>query len=300
MRYALAVLAILLVGCSGKATSDADLEAAKAPTLRTYPDDPNVKIGLAYSAKTTDLVHKLDLYLPKDATAKTPLLVFVHGGAWIGNDKELFRPYGEELRKQGIAVAVVNYRLSGGGKGIRVPDHARDVAEAVAFLAANKDHYTYDPKGIFMCGHSAGAHTVALLAVDGSLFKAAGVPKESLPKGYVGLEGIYDVPGLVAIHPNYIQWFIEPAFGSPDHYQKGSPSLIPIESKAPWIVVHSTGDTLVEIPQSKMFVEHLKKEQVPANYVEVSGLTHDAVVDNSTSPDSAINKAMRAMILAKP
>lgn len=79
--------------------------------------------------------NKLDLFLPRSSPPSTPVVVFVHGGGWMRGDKELFRHFssvhdtnllmyliswyynaycnvGETFARNGIACAVVSYRLS--------------------------------------------------------------------------------------------------------------------------------------------------------------------------------------------
>lgn len=269
--------------------------SGRTSPLQQFPPDPDVKLDLSYVSGKGSPAQSLDLYLPKGAQPGLPLMVYVHGGAWIGGDKTLYRFFGEGFRKEGFAVAILNYRLSAAGKFL-VPSHAEDCAQAIAFLAANKAQYPYDPKKIFLVGHSAGAHTIAYLAADGSLFKKAGVPDECLPKGYVGMEGIYDVPAIYKAHPDYKAWFLEAAFGAEKNWAKASPTLMPISSRAPWVVVHSTGDNLVDLDQSSQFQAHLKKAGVPADMVVVDGLNHDAVVVDSLREKNQIHVAILGLI----
>ena len=59
--------------------------------------------------------HKLDLYLPSGSEGH-PVLVFVHGGSWRRGDKDAYGgaygAMGRSLAAEGVAVAVINYRLT--------------------------------------------------------------------------------------------------------------------------------------------------------------------------------------------
>ena len=57
----------------------------------------------------------------------------------------------------------MNYRLS---PAVSHPEHVRDVARAFSWLKAHADAYGGDPDRVFIMGHSAGAHLVALMALD--------------------------------------------------------------------------------------------------------------------------------------
>ena len=53
---------------------------------------------------------ELDLYVPPEATDKSPLLVFIHGGAWRTEDKAEHAPLALALAARGFPVAAINYR----------------------------------------------------------------------------------------------------------------------------------------------------------------------------------------------
>src|SRR2546423_554697 len=73
--------------------------------------------------------HELDVFSPEGATGR-PVVLLVHGGAWVIGDKDLFGLYrgvGRNLAAQGLVVAMPNYRLA---PRARHPEQVRDVARA--------------------------------------------------------------------------------------------------------------------------------------------------------------------------
>ena len=131
------------------------------PTITThvYATYPNV----------SDRFTSYDLYVP-EGCGPFPVLVWVHGGAWVGGDKanpEVFDrvAYAFSL---GYALASTNYRLANQfGKGTW-PDYPNDVADAVAHIVDNADRLRLDAERISLLGHSAGGHTVAIVTADRS------------------------------------------------------------------------------------------------------------------------------------
>src|SRR5262245_18121268 len=122
-----------------------------------------------YDGKDADEVrHKLDLYMPK-GKKDFPVLIFVHGGAWSMGTKDLYGPLGKVFAKNGIGTVVINYRLS---PKVQHPAHVQDVARAFAWTHKNIAKHGGNPDQIFISGHSAGGHLVALLATDESHLKA--------------------------------------------------------------------------------------------------------------------------------
>jgi acetyl esterase/lipase len=103
----------------------------------------------------------LDLYVPEAKPEKAlPLVVWIHGGAWLAGNKE--HPNGVTLLKEGFAVASLNYRLS--NEAI-FPAQIQDCKAAIRFLRAKADEYGIDQSRIGVFGASAGGHLVALLGV---------------------------------------------------------------------------------------------------------------------------------------
>lgn len=85
--------------------------AADAPApapLPGLPEGARVLLNIAYVTNGGDS-QKLDLYLPSDAT-NCPLIVWIHGGAWLEGSKE--KPPGFGFVRHGFALASINYRLS--------------------------------------------------------------------------------------------------------------------------------------------------------------------------------------------
>jgi acetyl esterase/lipase len=137
--------------------------------------------------------HRLDLFVPK-GPKEFPVLLFVHGGAWQRGDKDyylgLYSTLGKSFARQGVGVAVINYRLS---PAVKHPEHIKDVARAFAWVHKHIGEYGGRPDQVFLCGHSAGGHLVALLATDDTYLKAEGLGLRDV-KGVVALSGLYRIP----------------------------------------------------------------------------------------------------------
>ena len=115
-------------------------------------------------ARVGDKSLSLDVYVPETAEPgkKLPLVVWVHGGAWLGGDKR-GGPF-LRLANKGYVLASVNYRLS---QEAIFPAQIHDCKAAIRFLRANADRYGVDPDRIGVWGSSAGGHLVALLGTTG-------------------------------------------------------------------------------------------------------------------------------------
>lgn len=204
-----------------------------------------------YGSVEQENSRSLDLYTSPKANENTPLVIFIHGGAWRTEDKSDYKTLATDCLSLGISVVSVNYRLSLLEKDetvskIQHPSHLQDVQEAIEFLINTPPTNKYDPKQIYLVGHSAGAHIAMMLLLGYQ------VPV----KGVIGVSGIYDIPLLLNTFPSYLD-FIRQAFGNIDYY-KASPVSQQTSSSAKVIIAHSQQDSLIDNQQAEVMTNHLK------------------------------------------
>lgn len=174
-RLCLLVLcALMLSGCSL-----ADLLNASIPR-----DGYTITRDVAYG---THPRQKFDLYLP-DHAQRVPLVVFFYGGSWQNGSKADYRFLGQALTEQGIAVAVVDYRLY---PEVRYPTFVEDAAHAVAYLHQHAHSYGADPDALYVAGHSAGAYIAIMVGADPHYLENAG-GKRNWVRGIIGIAGPYN------------------------------------------------------------------------------------------------------------
>ena len=101
---------------------------------------------------------RLDLYYPENQKNFATVVWFHAGGLRAG---EKFIP--EQLKKQNIAVAAVNYRLY---PKVKSPAYIEDAAAAVVWVFKNIKKYDGNPNLIFVAGHSAGGYLTSMIGLD--------------------------------------------------------------------------------------------------------------------------------------
>ncbi len=164
------------------------------------------RLTLEYRAGSADdkVFRQLDVYPPQNGAKNVPVFIFVHGGAWVKGNKEHYRGIGERFSRQGILAILPDYRLS---PAVQHPAHAEDVAAAVAWTFKHAAEYGGDAKKIYLAGHSAGGHLVALVATDPKYLAIHGLQPADLA-GVIPISGIYHIEGMAAggVHPpEYLQ-----------------------------------------------------------------------------------------------
>jgi acetyl esterase/lipase len=103
----------------------------------------------------------MNVVYPEVVTGRLPLLLWVHGGAWVGGSKDELTSYLKIIASEGYIVVAPRYSLT---PEHRYPTPIRQMMQALQFLQANAGRYHIDPQRIAIAGDSAGAQIAAQLA----------------------------------------------------------------------------------------------------------------------------------------
>lgn len=139
---------------------------------------------------------RLDAFWPEDVAGPLPVVVWVHGGAFVAGTKDGTTAYLKILASQGYATVSVEYTKA---PEAHYPRQMDQVAAALEHVAANADRYHADPDRIVLAGDSAGAHMAAQTALaisDDEYAAAAGLPQaveSDQLRGVVLACGAYDL-----------------------------------------------------------------------------------------------------------
>ena len=140
--------------------------------------------------------HLLDVYRPRKATGPLPVIVNIHGGAWVYGDKKVYAPYCMYLASRGFAVINASSRLA---PRHTFPAPLEDVGKMVEWVFHHADEYSLDLSNLFFVGDSAGAHlATAYTAIQLNedyvkSFPGIQVAKSFIPKGLLLNCGVFDM-----------------------------------------------------------------------------------------------------------
>lgn len=270
----------IFISCE-KNTSDSDNPNGGTLQERIITDT-------AYGAEAKQ---KMDIYLPAKRTAKTKVVVLVHGGGWQSGDKSELNGYKDLLRSKWPEAAVVNinYRLASNILNIHHEEIMNDIKATVNFILNNKNNFSISDT-LVMVGASAGAHLAMMYTYkynSGNHVKCVanffGPAKLSDWDWY----NSFNLWLGVATKDVMIQYMGEP--WNQTLYDNNSPHVIATAQSKPTIIFHGTIDVIVPLYQSQWLNARLNELGVPHEY-------HEYILDghgfNATNTNDAITKTV--------
>jgi acetyl esterase/lipase len=227
------------------------------------PDGVRVEQNLVYSSPGGRDLH-LDLFLPKEGRGPFPAVVYIHGGAWKGGNRNAFRRQAAHMATKGFAGACIEYRLSGEAK---YPAALQDSKAAVGWVRANAAKYRIDPRRVGAAGGSAGGHLVALLGVLGDV-KAVAAFNPAVDLVSFGKRAPSSAGNSVAV-------FLGATYAQkPELWAEATPITHVDKNSAVFLFLHGNADTTVPYQQSLDMLKKLKAAGVEADLFTAEGAAH--------------------------
>lgn len=238
---------------------------------------------------------KLDIYLPERGKGPFPVIVSIHGGAFMECDKGDMQvmPMLEGL-KRGYAVAAMNYRMSGEAQ---FPALVHDGKAAVRWIRANARRYHLDPERIAAWGGSAGAWLANMLGVSAGIPEleelTLGNPEQPSnvqavvawfsPTDFLKMDeqltasGLTPMPGMehCAAGSPESRLLGEQITKIPKRVKAANPETYVTSSAPPFFLQHGTLDAIVPVQGSIRLAEKLEqalgKDKVKLELLEGAG-----------------------------
>lgn len=248
--------------------------------------------------------HRLDVYRPSTPVSGAPVIVQIHGGAWIiGHKKQQGQPLLHQLARNGHVCVAINYRL---GPKSRFPDQIIDVKRAIAWVREHIADYGGDPDTIILTGGSAGGHLASLAALTPD--ERAWQPRfETADTSVAACVPFYGPPDLIdrdglrgrlASMEPFLTRMVMPAKPdeAPELWNAVSPIAHVGPHAPPFFVIQGHNDVLVWHEEAQVFVDRLgAASEQPVSYWEVPGAQHAFDTFNSHRSAAAVD-AVQAFI----
>jgi acetyl esterase/lipase len=214
----------------GAVLSPETLGAAMKLYAPYHPAEPYAGVKLTRDIKYgPDERNRLDLFLPTSGGKGLPVLVYVHGGGFVGGDKKSPAfPYYDNVMlwavKHGMAGVNMTYRLAPAHKW---PSGNEDIAAVIRWIHINGADHGIDPKRIYLMGQSAGASHVAQYIAHPQFHPAGG---HGLAAGLL-ISGIYEPNNKAYFGDDPSKW--EPMSALPGLLEAKLPLLVTVAENDP-------------------------------------------------------------------
>lgn len=251
------------------------------PVLKLFPQGTILHGNIAYN-QNGHAKQVLDIYTPPNAVDKLPVVLFIHGGGWLVNDKYADIGYmGNTLSaiiNSGIAIVSIDYRFA---SQAQFPAQIQDSNRALAFLLENADAYNLDTDRIALMGFSAGGYLAALQGLANNndipeFFMESNVQRFAI-KAVVDYYGPSELTGLASSEdekaPEAILLGAAP-IARPDLAKTASPVTYVDKNDPPFLILHGEKDDVVTNRQSKLLSGWLTAMEVKNELIIVKDAPH--------------------------
>ena len=200
----------------------------------------------------------LNVFAPRKAKkAKEPLpvMVFVHGGNWNSGSKEMYNLLGRHFARKGMVAVLPGYNLS---PQVNYDTMTHQIAKAILWTQQNINDYGGQPNRIFLTGHSAGVHLIALATMNPTY----GIDPKSI-SGMIFNDGagldMYDY--LTRNPPTNEDNYLATWSNNPEIWKKASP-IFYVNENTPPILLYLGSKTYPSITRSNnRFLKAIKPHQ---------------------------------------
>ncbi|WP_027571566.1 alpha/beta hydrolase [Bradyrhizobium sp. WSM1743] len=215
--------------------------------------------------------NKVDVY--PAAKLDAPCLVFLHGGYWQRNSRELFAMLVEGVAAHGWSVAIPGYSLA---PEVSLTDIVGEIPRALDWLAAHGTSYGVAGP-VVLSGWSAGAHLVAM-ALDHPSVNAG-----------LAISGVYDLAPIRDTGLNSALKLTDAEIVAL------SPLRLPVTPKR-LDIAYGSNELPALVCDSIDFHDRRAAAGAPGKLISVEGADHFTILEALRRPDGILVEAARRLL----
>ena len=275
MKHILFIISICISIASCSKLEDLQenkLDASKKQTL----------LEIKYGSKTR---HTLNIALPANRDENTPVVIYIHGGAWLFGDKNVHDTEMNLLAKNGIACATINYRFASDITDVRYEEMLSDVKLAIDFLSSKAATYHIADSRFGIVGQSAGAHlSICAAYTQNTDNKIKAVVSWAGPVNLLDPEQL-KITGGKMVAKNLVGCSLKTAADTL-LYKNASPFYQIHSTMPPTLIIHGTKDIAVPYSSVVAFYSQLKNYGEQHQLITLEGKGHlwsGETMDNARS-----------------
>ena len=210
----------------------------------------------------------LDLYRPAGVD-QPPVVAYFHGGGWAsGSRSDWAAERAGAVAQHGVAVASVQYRLTGAAP---FPAQIDDARSAITWLRGSATHLALDSRRVGAWGASAGGHLAALLGMCPSSGERAAdaVVTWFAPLDICSARARTPLEAVAIGEPRENRVIVD------EDNMTGDPLLQITSQAAPFHLFHGDRDQMINYTVASRFHDRLVAAGVPSQFTLLGGLGHE-------------------------
>jgi arylformamidase len=214
---------------------------------------------------------------------KAPMEVFIHGGYWQRMDKSDYSFIAEGLVPFGAAVALLNYGLA---PSVGMDEIVAQNRAALKWIWYHASEFGVDPARIYISGHSAGGHLVAMLMTTDWAELDPGLPGD-LVKGGCSVSGLYDLEPIRLSYQNSV-------LGMDEETAKRNSPICHLPKTGRPLIISVGGEETDEFQrQAREFAKRWRAMGFPLEWVDMLGSHHFSTIEGLADRNGPLNRAVR-------
>lgn len=250
--------------------NSAALIAARNEASAKFRADHASMLDIPYASRDRT---KFDLYPAPDKAA--PCLIFLHGGYWQRNSREVFAMLAEGVAAHGWSVAIPGYSLA---PEMTLTDIVQEIFSSLDWLAEHGSSSGIAGP-VILSGWSAGAH-LAALALDHPLVKAG-----------LAISGVYDLAPISETSLNGALKLTDQEVAAL------SPLKLPVVQKR-LVIAYGTAELPALVCDAQHFYDLRVAAKAPGELLAIPGADHFTILDELRRPDGVLVKIARGLVEA--
>ncbi|MFG1294536.1 alpha/beta hydrolase [Xanthobacter variabilis] len=240
----------------------ADWVAARDVAAAAYRAARPEGLDIAYGSGGRQ---KLDLF---SGAAGAPTLVFLHGGYWQRNSREVFAHYAQGLAAHGWSVVLPSYSLA---PEARLADIVAEIGAALDFLAREGGRLGVTGP-VVLSGWSAGAQ-LAVMQLGHPLVTAG-----------LAISGVYE---LAPIRDTFLNGALQL---SDEEIATLSPLRLPVCGKH-LAISYGTAEVPALVHDSEALAARRVAAGAPVSVLPIAGANHFSILEELRDPEGRLTRA---------
>jgi arylformamidase len=228
-------------------------------------------------------IELIDIFTPANASG-VPIMIYIHGGAWLYNSRLDASFPAPTLVGRGAAYLTPDFNNV---KQVRLPDMIEQCRSAVEWAVRNAASFGGDPNRVYISGHSSGSHLASCVLITD--WTKRGLPADTI-KGAMLMSGMYELyPAMLSSRGKYVQI-------TPQEMDAASAMRHLRMVNCPVVVANGDRESPEFRRQSTVLADALQGMGRLEARIELFGTNHFQVPQLLSKPDSELSHLLYALM----